>query len=99
MLLHEMAISGRRAYWTWVVCVLAVIAAGFACYLRQLDQGLVLTGLNRDALVGLYIGQFTFTVGIAASAVMLVLLYYLHHSREFGKLVILRECVAIAAVV
>jgi molybdopterin-containing oxidoreductase family membrane subunit len=99
MLLHEMAISGRRAYWTWVVCLLAVIAAGFACYLRQLDQGLVLTGLSRDVSWGLYIGQFTFTVGIAASAVMLVLPYYLHHSREFGKIVVLGECVAIAAVV
>jgi molybdopterin-containing oxidoreductase family membrane subunit len=93
------ASSGRRAYWTWVVCLLAFVGAGFACYLRQLDQGLVLTGLSRDVTWGLYIGQFTFTVGIAASAVMLVLPYYLHGSGEFGKIVILGECVAISAVV
>lgn len=99
MWLREMAISERRAYWTWVVCLLAAIGAGLACYLRQLDQGLALTGLSRDVSWGLYIGQFTFTVGIAASAVMLVLPYYLHHAREFGKIVILGECVAIASVV
>ena len=95
----ETANPGRRAYWTWVVCLLAFVGAGFACYLRQLDQGLVLTGLSRDVTWGLYIGQFTFTVGIAASAVMLVLPYYLHRSREFGEIVILGECVAISAVV
>jgi len=47
---------------------------------------------------GLYIAQFTFLVGVAASAVMVVLPYYLHDWKAFGKIVILGEFLAISAV-
>jgi molybdopterin-containing oxidoreductase family membrane subunit len=46
----------------------------------------------------LYIAQFTFLVGVAASAVMLVLPYYLHSYKQFGRITILGEFLAIAAV-
>ena len=58
-----------------------------------------LTGLHRDVSWGLYIGQFTFLVGVAASAVMLVIPYYLHDYKKFGKIVILGEFLAISAVI
>jgi len=77
---------------------MVLIAAGLGCYLRQLDYGLGLTGMSRDVSWGLYIGQFTFAVGIAASAVMLVLPHYLHHAKAFAKVVLLGEFVAIASV-
>lgn len=48
---------------------------------------------------GLYIAQFTFLVGIAASAVMLVLPYYLHDYKAFGKITVLGEFLAVAAVI
>ena len=48
---------------------------------------------------GLYIAQFTFFVGVAASAVMVVLPYYLHDDKHFGRIAILGEFLAIAAVV
>jgi molybdopterin-containing oxidoreductase family membrane subunit len=99
MLMIESAFKGSRRYWTWQICLLCIIAAGFCFYLRQLDQGLAITGLSRDVSWGLYIGQFTFFVGIAASAVMVVLPYYLHDVREFGRITILGEFLAIAAVV
>ncbi len=98
MLRLEKTVSGGRAYRIWLLCLAAVIATGFACYLRQLDYGLAVTGMSRDITWGLYIAQFTFTVGIAASAVMVVLPYYLHDYKAFGPMLILGEFVAISAV-
>jgi [DsrC]-trisulfide reductase subunit P len=88
----------KRAYWIWVAALSAVVAAAAACYLRQLEYGLGLTGMSRDVSWGLYIGQFTFAVGIAASAVMLVLPYYLHDAKAFARIVLFGEFVAIGSV-
>ena len=55
--------------------------------------------MSRDISWGIYIGQFTFFVGIAASAVMVVLPYYFHDVKEFGRITILGEFLAIAAVI
>jgi Ni/Fe-hydrogenase subunit HybB-like protein len=98
MFMFEKAVVGSRRYWLWLLALGAVIAAGLACYLRQLEQGLVITGLNRDVTWGLYIAQFTFLVGVAASAVMVVLPYYLHDYKVFGRITILGEFLAISAV-
>jgi molybdopterin-containing oxidoreductase family membrane subunit len=78
--------------------ILAVIAVGFFTYLYQLREGLAITGLSRDVSWGLYIAQFTFLVGVAASAVMVVLPYYLHDYKAFGKVTILGEFLAVPAV-
>ncbi len=98
MFMFEKAVVGSRRYWTWVLCLLAVIGVGFGFYLRQLGSGLGITGLSRDVTWGLYIAQFTFLVGVAASAVMVVLPYYLHDYKAFGKITILGEFLAISAV-
>ena len=95
----EKALRGSRGYGIWVAFLLLLIAVGFFFYLRQLDYGLGITGMSRDISWGLYIAQFTFLVGIAASAVMLVLPYYLHDFKAFGKITILGEFLAVAAVV
>jgi len=54
--------------------------------------------MSRDVTWGLYIAQFTFLVGVAASAVMVVLPYYLHDYKAFGRITILGEFLAISAV-
>ncbi|MBP7342849.1 MAG: polysulfide reductase NrfD [Syntrophaceae bacterium] len=95
----EKALHGRRGYWIWIACLILVAAVGFFFYLRQLDYGLGITGMSRDVSWGLYIAQFTFLVGVAASAVMLVLPYYLHDYKAFGKITVLGEFLAVAAVV
>lgn len=95
----EKALSGSRRYWTWIFILLAVIGVAFLTYLKQFTEGLGITGMSRDVSWGLYIGQFTFLVGVAASAVMLVIPYYLHDFKKFGKLVILGEFLAISAVI
>jgi len=98
MFMFEKAVVGSRKYWTWLLFLFAVIGIGFIAYLRQFDQGLGITGLSRDVTWGLYIAQFTFLVGVAASAVMVVLPYYLHNWKIFGKITILGEFLAISAV-
>jgi molybdopterin-containing oxidoreductase family membrane subunit len=98
MFLFEKAVSGSRRYWYWMLCLLAVMGLGLACYVRQFATGLGVTGLSRDVTWGLYISQFTFLVGVAASAVMVVLPYYLHDYKAFAKVTILGEMLAIAAV-
>ncbi len=94
----ENALTGSRRYWAFITLLLVVIGYGFFNYLHQYQQGLGITGLSRDVPWGLYIAQLTFLVGVAASAVMVVLPYYLHHYKAFGKLAILGEFLAIPAV-
>jgi molybdopterin-containing oxidoreductase family membrane subunit len=95
----EKALAGSRRWWTLLAVLGAIVAVGFATYLHQLAVGLGITGLSRDVPWGLYIAQLTFLVGVAASAVMVVLPYYLHHYKAFGKLAILGEFLAISAVI
>ena len=94
----ELAIKGSKKYYGWMVALLAVIGVGFACYLWQLSFGLGITGMTRDVSWGFYIAQFTFLVGVAAGGVMVVLPYYLHDYKAFGRITILGEFLAIAAV-
>jgi len=95
----EKAFKGSRAYWIWLLALLAVIGVGFGFYLRQLNFGLGITGMSRDVSWGFYIAQFTFLVGVAASAVMLVIPYYLHDYKKFGKITVLGEFLAVSSVI
>jgi len=96
--MFEKALEGSKKYWAWLIFLAILALVGFTYYLRQFTVGLGVTGLGRDVSWGLYIGQFTFLVGVAASAVMLVIPYYLHDYRKFGRIVILGEFLAISAV-
>lgn len=96
--MFEKALTGSRRYWMWIGVLAAIIGVATLFYLQQFREGLGITGLSRDVSWGLYIGQFTFLVGVAASAVMLVIPYYLHDFKKFGKIVILGEFLAVSAV-
>ncbi|HIJ59759.1 MAG TPA: polysulfide reductase NrfD [Nitrospirae bacterium] len=95
----DKALSGSKTYWGWIIFLLAIIGAGMLFYLQQFFYGLGLTGMSRDVSWGFYISQFTFMVGIAASGVMVVLPYYLHNHKAFGRITILGEFLAIPAVI
>ncbi len=94
----EKALTGTKRYYGWMAALLVVIGVGFICYLWQFRFGLGLTGMSRDVSWGFYVAQFTFLVGVAASAVMVVLPYYLHNYKAFGRITILGEFLAVAAV-
>ncbi|BBO90620.1 sulfate reduction electron transfer complex DsrMKJOP subunit DsrP [Desulfosarcina ovata] len=94
----EQTLTGGRRYWQWLGFLGVVILTGTGFYLWQLDFGLGLTGLSRDVTWGFYVAQLTFLVGVAASAVMLVLPYYLHDYKAFGRITIIGEFLAAATI-
>lgn len=95
----EKALHGSARYWSWVAFLFVVIIAGFLSYIKQLTDGLSITGMGRDVSWGLYIANFTFLVGVAASAVIVVLPYYIHNYKKFRGVTILGEFLAVASVV
>ena len=95
----ELAIKGGKKYYGWMTFLLLIVGVGFLHYLWQLDFGLGITGLSRDTSWGFYIANFTFLVGVAAGGVMVVLPYYLHDYKAFGRVTILGEFLAIASVI
>lgn len=95
----EKALTGNRNYWMWLAFLGALIGVGAICYIRQFNFGMGLTGMGRDLSWGLYISQFTFLVGVAAGGLMLVLPYYIHNYKVFGRITILGEFLAISALV
>ncbi len=94
----ERVFTGSDRYYRLLLSLLVVMGLGFTAYIFQATKGLTVTGLSRDISWGLYIAQFTFLVGVAASAVMVVLPYYLHNYKVFGRITILGEFLAVAAV-
>ncbi len=95
----DKAIKGTRTYWSWIIFLLALIGIGFGNYLYQWFEGLRITGMSRDVSWGFYIGQLTYFVGVAASGVMVVLPYYIHDYKAFGRVTILGEFLAVASIV
>ena len=95
----ELAIKGSKRYYGLLAVLAGIAGLGGAFWLWQLDFGLGITGMSRDVSWGFYIAQFTFLVGVAAGGVMVVLPYYLHDYKAFGRITILGEFLAIAAIV
>lgn len=91
--------EASKCYYGWLLFLIVLITIGFGFYLDQLNQGLSVTGMSRDVSWGLYIAQFTFFVGVAASAVMVVIPYYLHNVKEFGRITVIGEFLAVASVI
>lgn len=94
----ELAFKGRKIYFGWMFFLILVFMAGCIAFFEQLKTGLGVTGLSRDVSWGFYVSQLTFLVGVAASAVMLVLPYYLHNFKAFGKITIIGEFTAVGAI-
>jgi len=94
----ERALTGSPKYYTLLGILAVFMGLGYASWFMVLEKGHGLTGISRDVSWGLYIAQFTFMIGIAASAVMVVLPYYLHNVKEFGKIAVFGEFLAVGAV-
>jgi molybdopterin-containing oxidoreductase family membrane subunit len=76
-----------------------LVVAGMFAYAQQNRDGLGVTGMSRDVPWGLYISQFTFLVGIAASSVLVVLPRYAHAKSDLAPLVLVGESVSVSALV
>jgi molybdopterin-containing oxidoreductase family membrane subunit len=95
----DSATRGGRRYHVWMGVLTAVIMLGVYAYSIQLREGLGVTGMNDHVSWGLYISNFTFLVGLAAAAMMLVLPAYVLRDVDFSRAVLLAEGVAVAALV
>jgi len=95
----ELALRGPHRYWLWILFLVLLTGGALAMFILQLTEGLTVTAMGRMVPWGFYIAQLTFLVGVAASAVVVVLPYYLHDVREFGRLTIFGEFLAIPAVI
>ena len=93
-----MATGGRR-YYLWLAFLSVMIGLGGLAYYRQVVHGLGVSGMTDQVSWGLYIANFTFLVGVAAAAVMMVIPGYLYHNKEVKGGVLLGEMVAIGAIV
>lgn len=95
----KQVLRGGKLYWAWIGGLTFVIVVGLVAYGRQIDQGLVITGMSDQVSWGIYIANFTFLVGVAAAAVMLVIPAYIFHNKSAKQVVLLGEGVAVAACV
>ena len=93
------ATLGNRNYHIWMGSLTFFMLLGAYCYYFQLTEGLSVTGLSDRVSWGLYISNFTFLVGVAAAAVMLVLPTYVLKDVDFSKAVLIGEGLAVAALV
>ena len=89
---------GNRAYVIWILLLLVLIASGTAAYLGQLRSGLGVTAMRDQVSWGFYIGNFTFLVGVAAAAVVLVIPAYVYDWKPIREIVIFGELLAVSAI-
>jgi Ni/Fe-hydrogenase subunit HybB-like protein len=95
----RVAVRGNVAYWSWVAALLVLILSGVLAYVDQLRIGLELTAMRDSVSWGFYIGNFTFLVGVAAAAVVLVVPAYVYQWKPIREIVIFGELLAVSAIV
>ena len=90
---------GDTVYWGWIALLVALVISGFDAYARQVQTGLVVTAMRDQVSWGFYIGNFTFLVGVAAAAVVLVIPAYIYDWKPIREIVIFGELLAVSAIV
>lgn len=95
----RLVLRGGSAYWAWIAALVALIASGMVAYGAQVTQGLGLTAMRDPVSWAFYIGNFTFLVGVAAAAVVLVIPAYVYHWKPIREIVIFGELLAVSAIV
>jgi len=89
---------GNRAYYLWVSFLAFFIFLGFSAYIQQLNRGLIITAMRDQVSWGLFISNFTFLVGVAAAAVLLVVPAYLYNFKPIKEIVLFGELLAVTAI-
>jgi molybdopterin-containing oxidoreductase family membrane subunit len=93
-----LVLRGNRHYWTWIAFLGVLIVSGAAAYVDQLSGGLIVTAMRDQVSWGFYIGNFTFLVGVAAAAVVLVVPAYIYDWKPIREIVIYGELLAVSAI-
>ena len=94
-----LSFRGDKRFYLWMTFLTVWALVGVNAYCKQLVYGLYTTGMNDYVSWGLYIANFTYLVGMAAAAVMLVIPVYAYKIKSLENSVIVGELFAIAAIV
>jgi molybdopterin-containing oxidoreductase family membrane subunit len=89
---------GSKKYYLWVGFLLFLIFLGASAYIDQSKRGLIITGMRDQVSWGFYISNFTFLVGVAAAAVLLVIPAYIYDFKPIKEIVLFGELLAITAI-
>ncbi len=92
-------LTGSTRYYIFLSILLFFLVLGVYGYFVQFKQGLSATNMSNVVSWGFYISNFTFLVGVAAAAVMLILPSYIFKDEDLHKVVIIGEVVAVGALV
>jgi len=91
--------KGSKSYYLWMSLLAVISLIGLNAYAKQFVAGLETTGLTDQVSWGAYIANFTFLVGVAAAAVMLVIPAYVYKNKSMHEVVLFGELMAIAVIV
>ena len=95
----KIILRGSKSYYAWLIFLFLLILWGALGYSGQLSEGLIKTHMRDSVSWAFYIGNFTFLVGIAAAAVMLVIPAYIYNWKPIKEIVIFGELLAVCAVI
>jgi len=93
------AMQGNKTYHLWMAILTFLMLLGAYSYYIQITEGLIVTGMSDGVSWGLYISNFTFLVGVAAAAVMIVLPTYILKDVDFSQAVLVGEGLAVSALI
>jgi Ni/Fe-hydrogenase subunit HybB-like protein len=94
----RLAFDGSWRFYAWMALLTAIALVGLNAWGQQLLHGMQVTDMTDHVSWGLYIANFTFAVGLAAGAVMMVIPAYLYDDHDMHDVVIVGELLAIAAI-
>jgi molybdopterin-containing oxidoreductase family membrane subunit len=94
-----LVVTGSKLYYAWCLSLIAIIMIGLLFYMKQHEIGLIATNMNDQVSWGLYIANFTYLVGAAAAAVLLVIPSYVYHFKPIKEIVVLGELFAASSIV
>jgi molybdopterin-containing oxidoreductase family membrane subunit len=95
----RLSFVGDWRYHLWMTGLTVVVLLGVYSYSQQLVNGLITTGMTDQVSWGLYIANFTYLVGLAAAAAMLVIPVYIYRNLHLEDVVIFGELLAVAVIV
>ena len=95
----RLSFQGGGKFYTWMTLLTVVSLVGLNASVRQFVEGLQTTGMTNQVSWGAYIANFTFLVGVAAAAVMLVIPAYIYKQEYMHEVVLFGELMAIAVIV
>jgi len=95
----RIAFKGGTLFYGWISVLGLVFLWGFVAWLNQAQHGLITTNMRDQVSWAFYIGNFTFLVGVAAAAVMLVIPAYIYNWKPIKEIAIFGELLAVSAIV